>query len=175
MNLKWLEEYLVEAIGKKLCTKIHCTTCGAMEFRKGVLSALSVATAKPLRQHFDRGSNIEIARALAEVRPNGDASSDLKAAVECLLVDLWSGMPLLDNDIEVLLDGTWPGELLRTMKEHHEAREAERRAREEFQDRANVQKRREEKKRLNQEKHEERLTLKKERDRLWREKLGKAD
>lgn len=77
--------------------------------------------AKPLRQHFDRESNIEIARALAEVKPNGDASGALKDAVECLLVDLWSGIPLLDKDIEMLLAGTWVGENLSSMKAHHVA------------------------------------------------------
>jgi hypothetical protein len=81
----------------------------------------------------------------------------------------------LDNEIEALLGGTWSGEVLQRMKEHHDAREAERRAREALEDPANVQKQRDEKRRMKQEQHEKRLTLKKERDRLWREKLGKTD
>ena len=175
MTPNWLEAYLVEAVGKKLCTKIGCTTCGAMEFRRGVLSGLSIATGMSLRQHFDRESNIAIARALAEVKSNTDAPRDLEDAVRCLLVDLWSGVPLLDNDIEALLTESWAGELLRRMKAHHEAKQAERRAREAFEDPLNVQKRREEKKGLKREQHERRLVLKKERDRLRREKLWKAD
>ena len=175
MTSKWLEAYLAEAVRKKLCTKIHCTTCGAMEFRRGVLSALSIATGQHPRQCFDRESAVEIARALAEVKPNGDAPLSLEDAVRCLLVDLWSGIPLLDNDIEALLAGSWAGDILGRMKTHHEAREAERRARDEFQSPAAVQKRREEKKRLKQEQHEKRLALKKERDRLWREKSGEED
>jgi hypothetical protein len=41
MTSNWLEAYLMEAVRKELCTKILCTTCGALEFRQGVLSALS--------------------------------------------------------------------------------------------------------------------------------------
>jgi hypothetical protein len=88
---------------------------------------------------------------------------------------LWSGTPWFDHDIEVLLAGTWAGDILRGMKEHHEALEVERRARDEFQAPAAVQKRREEKKLLKQKQHEKRLALKQERDRLWREKNVKAD
>jgi hypothetical protein len=120
-----------------------------MEFRNGVLGALSIANNKPLREHFDGESNFEIARALAEVKPTSDAPDGLEDAVRCLLLDLWSGMPLLDKEIEALLTGSWAGELLGRMKARHEAEQAERRAREAFQDPANVQKRREEKKRLN--------------------------
>jgi hypothetical protein len=132
MTPNWLETYLVEAVSRNVCIKIHCTTCGALEFRRGVLSALSMATGKPLRQHFDRESNFEIAKVLAEVEPACDAPGGPDDAVRCLLVDLWSGRPLLDDEIEVLLAGTWTGELLRRMREHHEAEQAERGAREAF-------------------------------------------
>src|SRR5664280_909109 len=81
MTQYWLDQYLNEAVGKKLCTKIHCTTCGAMEFRKGVLSALANATGKPVREHFDREGNIQIAAALSKVGIDGDASVGMKAAV----------------------------------------------------------------------------------------------
>jgi len=62
---------------------------------------------------------------------------------------LWSGIAFFDNEIEKILVGTWAGEILGRMKAHHKSREADRHAREAFQDPANVQKRREEKKRLN--------------------------
>jgi hypothetical protein len=178
MISNWLGAYLEEAVRKRLCTQIGCTTCGAMEFRMGVLSALA-STGKPLRRHFDRESQIEIARVLAELKPNHDDLRDplwgQEDAVRCILCDLWSNSPLLDREIEALLAGTWAGGLLRRMKEHREARETASRARDEFQSPANVQKRREEKKRVKQEQHEKRLALKKERDRLWRERHGKAD
>ena len=175
VTVKWLDVYLMEAVRKNLCTTVHCTTCGAMEFRQGVLGALSVATGKHPRQQFDRESAVEIARALSEVTPHDDSSGPLEEAVRCLLVDLWSGIPLLDRDIEEPLAGTWAGDILRRMKEHHQAREAEERARIEYESSAAVQKRREEKKLLKQKQHKKRLALKQERDRLWREKNLKAD
>jgi hypothetical protein len=93
--------------------------------------------------------------------------------VRCILFDLWTAIPLFDIDIEILLAETWAGDILRKMKEHHDAREAERLARDTSQNSTNVQKRREEKKRLKQEEHEKRLALKKERDRRWHEKQVK--
>ncbi len=168
MTTNWLQAYLIDATNRKLCTQIHCTTCGAMEFRRGVLHALTSATGQPLRQHFDRESSIEIARALSRVTPDDNALLSLEQAVRCLLFDLWSGIPVIDKDLEVLLTGSWAGDVLRRMKEHHEALQAARRAAAELQ--ANAPKRREEQKRLKQEQHEKRLAMKKERDRLWREK-----
>lgn len=99
MTSNWLEAYLAEAVRKRLCTKIHCTTCGAQEFRRGVLDALSIATGRQPLQLLDRESAIEIAKALAGVSRNHDPMED---AVRCLLVDLWSGIPLLDRDITAL-------------------------------------------------------------------------
>jgi len=169
----WLQAYLVDAVQRKLCTQIHCTTCGALEFRRGVLDALGRATGQPAPQHFERERALEIAKALAGVTPATDQMLALESAVRCLLFDLWSGVLLFDNDIESLLDGTWAGGVLARMKEHHRARVAARRAHEEFQQGA--QDRREAKKRLKQEQHQARLALKSERDRLWRERHGRAD
>jgi len=72
------------------------------------------------------------------------------SAVRCILSDLWNGAPIVDSEIgsgtllphtkiEALLAGTWSGDLLRGMKEHHAEREVERRARTAFQTPANVQ------------------------------------
>ncbi len=54
------------------------------------------------------------------------------------------------------------------MEDHEKERAEARRAQEEFEAPVNAQKRRDERKRLNAEKHQERLEKKKERDRLWR-------
>lgn len=50
-DTNWLEEYLTEARG--LCTDISCTTCGAQDFRRGIVEALSNATHIPLRSHLN--------------------------------------------------------------------------------------------------------------------------
>jgi uncharacterized protein YqgV (UPF0045/DUF77 family) len=175
MSANWLQTYLGESVQKHLCTQIHCTTCGAREFRLGVLNALSIAANQPPREGFDRQSVVEIARALAEVQPIPDELEKMEDAVRCLLFDLWSGLPFIDRDVETILDGTWAGRVLRAMKEHHEATQEARRKREEYDDPVNVQKRREDKKRVKQEEHQQRLARKKERDQLWREKHGQTD
>src|SRR5688572_12253135 len=123
----WLQLYLVESVRRDLCTQIGCTTCGAREFRLGVLSALAMATGRPLRQDFDQDTAKEIAMALAEVHPTPTDLSKLENAVRCLLFDLWNGLPVLDKDIEMSLSGTWYGKLLREMRDHHKARQSERR------------------------------------------------
>jgi hypothetical protein len=175
MTENWLQTYLVESVQKQLCTQIHCTTCGAREFRLGVLNALAKTVHQTPQGSFDRESVVQIARALAEVRPIPDELKTMEGAVRCLLFDLWSGLPFVYREVETILDGTWAGGVLVGMQEHHTATQEARRKLEEYEDPVNVQKRREEKKRLNQEKHQERLALKKERDRLWREEHGKTD
>lgn len=175
MTSNWLHAYVADAVRRNICTRIRCTTCGAMDLRMGVLDELTQATGRSPRQKWDREVVIEIASALAHVTPIGSERHTLVPAVRCLLFDCWSGMPLLDNDIEAVLTDSWAGDILRDMKKHHAAREVERRTRAEMQDPSNVQKRREERKRLKQEQHEQRLAAKKERDRIWREKHGEAD
>jgi len=73
-----------------------------------------------------------------------------------------------------MLAGSWAGGVLQAMKKHFAEREAKRSARAGADDPVNVERRREEKKRLKQEQHEQCLALKKERDRMWREKPGKG-
>ena len=41
MEHNWLQAYLIESIDKRLCTSIYCTTCGAQEFRHGLLDAVA--------------------------------------------------------------------------------------------------------------------------------------
>ncbi len=173
MTANWLQAYLDEAVSKRLCVNIHCTTCGTLKFREGVLDALARATGQQRRQHIDWESRIEIAKALAEVTPDGSESWALEEAVRYLLVALRNGIPL-GLRLELVLAESWAGHVLDRMKEHHAGRNEERRERAEFQRPANVQTRREEKKRLKQEQHHKRLVLKKERDRLWREHHEKA-
>lgn len=175
MSDNWLQIYLVDSVHKNLCTTIHCTTCRAGEFRHGVLNALAKAADQPSRQSLDRECVVEIARVLAEVQPiPAELEKKIEDAVRCLLFDLWSGIPFMDREVETILNGTWPGRVLHGMQQHHRATQEARRKLQEYDDPVNVQKRREDKKRLTQERHQERLALKKERDRLWREKQDRT-
>ena len=87
-----------------------------------------------------------------------------------MLFDIWYAAEdgARERDLEFVLAGTWAGSVLKRMKAHHQARLQERRAYAESQDPVRVRQMRAEKRRLRQEKHSERLALKKERDRIWR-------
>lgn len=164
----WLQRYLEESVRRKLCTKIHCTTCGAMEFRKGLWEQLRSATGLELGPMF--GGASAMAHALARVQQGEAAAREFEKAVRLILFEIWPflGVGEGDSELAVILRGSWAGSVLARMLEHAAAREAARRSHAEFE--AGAEKRREEKKRLKQEQHAARLTAKAERDRLWREK-----
>lgn len=174
MTTSWLQAYLVEATSKKLCTKIHCTTCGAKAFRLGVLNALAESTGQPSKAAYDQEACVEVARALSTLSPDGTSQREVADAVRCILADICTGIPLLDMEVGRLFADSWAGEILRKMLEHHEAVQATRRAKEEYDSPASVQARREEEKRIKQENHARRLELKKERDRIWHENNRKV-
>jgi hypothetical protein len=87
-------------------------------------------------------------KALAGVTPLDWASDALEEAVRCILFESWSGIPMSVEELESLLPGTWSGDILRRMQEHHALREVARRARQDYENPINVQMRREEKKRV---------------------------
>ena len=61
MTKSWLHVYLVESVRKRMCTRIYCTTGGAMEFRLGVVKALANSTGKPPKEYFDWDNETELA------------------------------------------------------------------------------------------------------------------
>ena len=79
------------------------------------------------------------------------------------------------DELDSVLAGTWSGQVLRRMQEHHAAREAAQLARLEMDDPATVQKQRDEKKRIRQERHQQRLALQRERSRAWHERHTRPD
>ena len=60
----WRHAYLVDAVTRNLCTRIGCTTCGALDFRRGVLTALASVMGQPAEKRFDEQRALEIAHAL---------------------------------------------------------------------------------------------------------------
>lgn len=173
----WLQTYLVESIRKNLCTQIFCTTCGAMDFRQGLLIALAKATGQPPVPQIDHESALAIAAALARVRAAVGEQRKLEDAVRLVLFEIWStvGEVAAERQLYPILQGTWAGSVLVRMKEHHKERKAARYAFAENQDPVRVQQRREEQRRLKQERHVARLAMKIERDRIWREKQKRGD
>jgi len=173
MTQAWLQDYLLGAIQRRLCTKIQCTTCGALEFRRGVLEAFARVSGTPAPALFDESAATTIAEALREVRPLEGDARELQAAVRCVIYDIdWVVGP---GNLEEILSGSWSGEVLRKMQDHWRASQEARRKYEKENDPENVRRRREEMKRFKQEAHQKRLELKKERDRLWREQQGEGD
>lgn len=169
-NANWLQRFLFESTGEKpLCTKIYCTTCGALPFRRGLLAALAAATGTEPKKAFEWAEVQSIAKALASVRPPEDLEQmwRFEASVRNILFAIYR-IPRR-HEIEPLLSGSWAGDVLNMMKVHYEERQAVQRARAVFEDPDNVRNRRKEKNRLKQEKHTERLAEQRERSRLWHE------
>lgn len=167
-NAHRLQEFVERAIERKMCVQIHCTTCGAEEFRRGLWNTVGGQSAGEIGPLFGG------ARALAElmvglVKKEGYTYQHEKA-VRLMLFEIWPFLAKEDGESELdsLLRGTWAGGVLARMKAHFAARREARRAHEDRQ--ANAPRQREEKKRQKAEQHAARLTAKAERDRLWREK-----
>lgn len=112
-----------------------------------------------------------MARALADTQPSDAEAIRIEEAGRCVVFDICSAIG--EVEAEQLLGKGWGGDVLRRMQEHHRRVTAARRAKAEYEDPAKVQERREERKRVAQQRHEQRLALKKERDRTWGESQGK--
>lgn len=171
MSGNWLHVYLVDAVARKLCVSAFCTTCRASEFRQGVRDGLASATGEPVALRWSRDNVEALARVLAGITPVGNEEWALAEALRCLLVDL--PQDYIGRRVELILDGTWAGRVFASMKAHSAAQAAACQAHEQLQEKLRLQ--RVEKQRLKQEQHRVRLSLKKERDRLWREKSGKPE
>jgi len=171
----WLHGFIDAAVEEGLCTKTNCTTCGAREFRIGLLSLLELETGRDNRGRIGREEASALAQELASVRPSKERESGFESATRCLLYEIWLNLrnPGIDGIVEPAILGTWSGRVLERMQAHHRERiEAQRRRREEVNP-TNVLRRRSEKKRLRQEAHLQRIREKRERDRIWWETRNK--
>src|SRR5262249_59475481 len=115
----WLQDYLVDAVAKNLCTKIRCTTCGALEFRRGLLKAAAKASGANNFETLDSVSASVILDSLARITAGAHRQTETEGAVRLLLFDLWNSMLLQGR--EHLLAGSWAGGVLEGMKAHYRA------------------------------------------------------
>ena len=177
----WLERYLETAIRNNVCVRIRCTTCGAEDFRLGLLGEYARATGKVASTvitfaRLNHDTAIDLAQALALVRPS---KTDRKFfdAVRFVLFDVryFIGGPWAEQELERILGHSYAGDVLERMKAHYNETQRARTAREDYQSPERVQQRREEKRRMNQQQHAERMERKKEKDRLWREEQAGTD
>ena len=123
--MNWLEIYLFDCTQRNICTKVGCTTCGAREFRDGLLAG----AAKQMRclhlQRLAPDSAVVIAQALAGLGPPDGAPLDkFESAVRLILTTIWTtlGAAIADQTIQPLLAGSWAGGLLARMKVHYSGR-----------------------------------------------------
>ena len=88
-------------------------------------------------------------------------------AVRCVIYDLWSLFRPFSY-LDPILENTWAGNVLTDMQSHERYVGESRNERLAYESPKQVAERREEKRRQRRGPHEQRLALKKERDRLWR-------
>lgn len=165
--MNWLQGYLVDAIQRNVCTKVGCTTCGAREFRTGLLAQAAKQMQRVHLGRLNRDGAVVIARALnCLIPPDTVPVERFEAAVRLILTSIWAVLGEVDADrlIEPLLSESWAGDLLARMKRHYAAVVEERKRFEEEQDPVRVEARRAEKRRQRQVAHEERLATKRKRD-----------
>jgi hypothetical protein len=164
----WLQRFIERAVEENMCVQIHCTTCGAREFRQALWTAIGGATKS------DTGPMFGNARALAELMVGLEKKEGYtyhhENVVRLMLFEIWPFLGKEDGEGELdsIMCASWAGQVLARMKAHWTARREAQRAHAERE--ANAPKRREEKMRLKTQQHTARLAAKVERDRLWREK-----
>lgn len=169
--MNWLRAFLDDAVRRRLCCRIGCTTCGAMDFRRGVVRAASAATGAPDAWPMQGPTAKAIATALGQMEsPGRPVPYDFVYAVRLLICDLdWV---LGRDELREALGASWASGKLVEMEHHHAEREAARRAYEMQNDPAIRERNRESKRRARAEKHATRLAVKAERDRVWRASRG---
>lgn len=166
----WLAVFLDEAIRKNLCIKIHCTTCGTQEFRNSLLKAYATSSGRTDLEYMNTETAQSLARELKEFNPPAEANYKYEPVLRFIIYDLWQ---VLMGTVKGYLGESFAGHVYEKMDVHYRIRLDEQRHHAEMNDPLKAQERREEKKRLSQEKHQERLEKKKERDRIWREKQNR--
>ena len=165
---KRLEDFIEHAIDKKMCVQIHCTTCGAREFRQGLWTAIGGKSKGDLGPMF--GNAAALAALMVGLRKKDGYAYEHENAVRLMLFEIWPFLGKEDgeSELESILCGTWSGDVLVRMKAHWAARREAQRAHAERE--ANAPERRNSKKRLKAQQHAGRLAAKAERDQLWWEK-----
>ena len=168
MKPNWLQEYLDDAIGRKVCTKIGCTTCGAADFRTGVLSALANASNMEKPPARDANTAQSILKALAAVEPPAERASDYFDAARLLIYDAVSIRGVEEKTAAEILKESWAGRVFAAMQSHDRELTAARLKRRQFERADAVAARREAKRAKQQQAIRERLEKKAEIDRIWR-------
>lgn len=168
----WMQQFLESAVRDRLCTSVMCTTCGAREFRSGLIRRAMKRIGQLGEPKLDSTVALEIARGLARLRLDDLTGSPFEEAVRLIHCDLHAALHFdlaAKSEVERLLSGTWAGSVEARMQSHEAARRVEREARGAYESPESVRARREEKLRRKEVEQQVRRARKQERDRLWRE------
>lgn len=166
----WLHEYLDGAVRSNICTEIHCSTCGAKQFRQGLLDQVQIQTGIRVAGRLTTAEALALGEALGGVKAEFSDLAKAKEAIRCVLYDVWRVLPkvIFQEEFVPRLGNSWSGAVLHEMQEYEQRRQAARQRQAEYESPAAVGARREERGRLKQEQHAARLARKLERDRLRR-------
>ncbi len=158
----WLENLIIDAVERNLCTQIHCTTCGAMEFRN--------AFSKLSRQNANGESTVtslsnSIIQALQQIPYNAD-----HRWIQPMRFVIYELNKLTKNQNQLCaeLEGCWAGDILKSMISHYQKRLEATAAHEQFCSPEAAKERKAKKLEQRKIKHEERLRMKQQRDIKWR-------
>ena len=165
---QWLQDFLEGALREDLCTKIRCTTCGGLPFRKGLLAALGRQQGGGPLNSLGREGLVALSSALVTLEVPQVGAPWMEGAVRFLLFEVWTGLPGVNESLEKELERSWAGEILDSMKRHHEARVLARRSHEERNDPGQIATRRASVLKARLERLELRLIAKRERDQAWK-------
>lgn len=165
---QWLQDFLGDALREDLCTKVRCTTCGGIPFRKGLLAALGRHLGVGPLDSLGQEGLVALRSALSALGPPPPGNPWMEGAVRFLLFEVWSGPPTIGGALEMELEGSWSGEIFDRMKRHHEARMLARQSHEERNDPGQIANRRASVLKARQERLELRLEAKRERDQAWK-------
>ena len=158
----WLQNLIIDAVERNLCTQIHCTTCGAMEFRNA-FSKLSQQNANGELSVTSRTSSI--IQALRQIPCNADPHWIQPMR---LVVYELNKQTKNQNQLCTELEGCWAGDILKAMILHYNERLEATAAHEQFCSPEAANERKAKKREERKIKHEERLRIKEQRDIKWR-------
>ena len=123
----WLQQFISAAVGRNLCTRIGCTTCGAHEFRAGLMARLGVPlselVAVPLPPlGVDRAERL--LDLMSELKPPEHDMGFYSEPMRLMIFDCWialggdKALPAMQER----LGQSWAGPVLRAMIVHEEER-----------------------------------------------------
>jgi len=84
----WLAPVIEDAIRRRLCTRIGCSTCGATDFLTNVQKAIQDELGAS-GQVAQVNMPLVLAQGLAQLKPSAEKEACFEGPAQFLLYDLW--------------------------------------------------------------------------------------